>query len=63
MDDIVERYGLPRKYVSCPVCGQVYGHHNTGVCSVCEECSTCCTCEDDDRDIESADQFVRNMDI
>lgn len=42
MYDIIEKYGLPREYCSCPGCGRLYGHHNTKVCLHCSECSTCC---------------------
>ena len=42
--EIVEKWGLPRKDVSCPSCGELYGSHNTKVCVDCEECSRCCVC-------------------
>lgn len=58
MHDIVEKYGLPRKYCSCPSCGQLYGHHNTKVCTECEECSKCCTCENPKN--VSPDTFIKN---
>ena len=41
-DKINEKYGVPEEDVSCPGCGQIYGHHNTKVCKRCEECSSCC---------------------
>jgi len=44
MSDIVEKYGLPKKMVSCPHCGQLYGRKNRKVCLYCEECSKCCVC-------------------
>jgi hypothetical protein len=44
--DIVEKFGLPREYCSCPGCGQIYGHHKTKVCQDCAECSSCCKQQD-----------------
>lgn len=35
-------YRIPSKEISCPGCGQKYGHHNTSVCPDCQECSKCC---------------------
>lgn len=34
-------YGVPLGYISCPSCGQRYGHHNTKVDVFSEECSSC----------------------
>lgn len=58
--EIVEKWGLPRKDVSCPYCGRVYGHHNTKVCMTCEECSKCCRCVDD-KFYLSADDYVAGL--
>jgi hypothetical protein len=44
MSEIIEKFGLPREYCSCPSCNQIYGHHRTKVCKNCSECSKCCTC-------------------
>ena len=44
MTDYVKKYGLPRKMVSCPYCGDLYGTKNRQVCVNCEECSKCCEC-------------------
>jgi hypothetical protein len=44
--DIVEKFGLPREYCTCPGCGQLYGHHRTKVCENCAECSSCCKEQD-----------------
>ena len=57
--DIVEKYGLPKKDVSCPACGQVYGTHNRKVSSNCQECSQCCFCKD--KNMINADDFVRDL--
>lgn len=38
-----KKYGVPNKEISCPSCGQVYGHHNTKVDINSEECSKCAT--------------------
>lgn len=54
MYDIIEKYGLPRKYVSCPGCGRVYGHHNTKVDINSEECSSCVK----ERGAEAEAEFV-----
>ena len=42
--DIVEKYGYPRKEISCPSCGKVYGAYGRKVCTECAECSKCCEC-------------------
>lgn len=34
-------YGVPDKYVSCPGCGDLYGHNGTKVDLLSEECSDC----------------------
>jgi len=57
MYDIIEKYGMPREHVSCPGCGQVYGHHNTKVCKNCEECSLCCMCKTPN--LVKAEQFIK----
>lgn len=56
--DIIEKYGLPREYCSCPSCGQLYGHHNTKVCETCEECSTCCTCPPETKKLVTPEKFI-----
>ena len=56
--DIVEKYGLPRKDVSCPSCGNIYGAYNRRVCTTCEECSKCCSCGNSG--FVSAIQFINN---
>lgn len=60
--DIAKKYGVPRKYVSCPGCGQMYGHHNTKVCSYCEECSKCCSCKTKENHI-SAEEFIPTIEF
>jgi hypothetical protein len=57
--DIAEKYGLPRKHVSCPACGQVYGAYGRKVCNNCQECSQCCFCKD--KKMIDADDFVRDL--
>lgn len=37
-----KEYLVPKKMISCPGCGQRYGHHNTKVDLNSEECSSCC---------------------
>lgn len=38
---IDSKYGIPVEEISCPGCGQKYGHHNTKVDKISQECSTC----------------------
>lgn len=57
--DIVEEYGMPRKDISCPGCGRVYGAYNRRVCINCEECSKCCNCGDSG--FVSASQFIKHL--
>lgn len=57
--DIVEKFGLPRKDVSCPSCGRVYGAYKRRVCTNCHECSKCCNC--DHSGFVSAIQFVNYL--
>ena len=41
--DINKKYGVPKCYCSCPLCGRVYGSKLTGkyVDSISELCETC----------------------
>jgi len=41
MYNIDKIYGIPVEEISCPGCGQRYGHHNTKVDINSEECSSC----------------------
>lgn len=41
MYEIDEKYGVPLKEISCPGCGQRYGHDDTGVDMNSEECADC----------------------
>lgn len=41
MYNIDEKYVVLVKDISCPGCGQKYGHHNTKVDINSEECSKC----------------------
>ncbi len=38
---IDKKYHVPIENISCPGCGQKYGHHNTKVDINSEECSSC----------------------
>jgi len=51
-------YPVPKEMISCPACGQRYGHHNTKVCKNCEECSKCCMCEE--QKFVPAKQFIED---
>lgn len=39
--NIDKKYGVPLEEISCPGCGQKYGHHNTKVDLNTQECSSC----------------------
>lgn len=39
--NIHPKWRLPREDISCPECGQVYGHHKTMVETSTELCSAC----------------------
>ena len=41
MYSIDKDYMIPIEEISCPGCGQKYGHHNTKVDIKSEECSAC----------------------
>ncbi len=41
MSEIDEKYRLPLKEISCPGCGQRYGHDDTDVDMDSGECSEC----------------------
>lgn len=41
MEEYNLKYNCPRKEISCPDCGRIYGHHNTLVDEVNELCSVC----------------------
>lgn len=41
MYNIDKKYRVPIEEISCPGCGQKYGHHNTKVDTISEECSAC----------------------
>lgn len=38
---IDKKYQVPIEEISCPGCGQRYGHHNTKVDIHSQECSSC----------------------
>lgn len=56
---IDKKYRVPIEEISCPGCGQRYGHHNTKVCEECAECSTCCWC--DDKTLISPEEFIEEV--
>lgn len=61
MNDIVKKYGLPRKEVSCPSCGQLYGHHNTLVDEISEECAPCARVYKKPMRLVDVDTFMREV--
>ena len=60
--DLSDKYGVPKKFVSCPSCGDTYGTAGRMVCTKCEECTKCCQCKKP-KPID-AEEFIENyMDI
>jgi hypothetical protein len=62
MSNVAERFGVPKKEVSCMSCGKIYGHHRTEVCIHCVTCTTCCRREfiRQHRTVPS-DEFVKKI--
>lgn len=58
-EEIDDKYGIPKKEISCPSCGRKYGHHKTNVCKSCEECSSCCGCEN--QELIDSDNFIKDF--
>lgn len=63
MYNIDKTYLVPVEEISCPGCGQKYGHHNTKVDIHSEECSSCAKEFRNEKDIElvSAKDFIENI--
>lgn len=62
MYNIDKKYGVPREEISCPGCGQKYGHHNTKVDSISQECSKCATDSGyTDVELVSAEDFIEKV--
>lgn len=63
MYDINKKYGIPVEEISCPGCGQKYGHHNTKVDINSQECSACAKefRRVKDLDLVSAKEFIENI--
>lgn len=60
--NIDKKYGVPVELISCPGCGQKYGHHNTKVDTISEECSSCVKqYQRDEFDFVSAKDFIENF--
>lgn len=60
-DRIDKTYGVPLSEISCPGCGQKYGHHNTKVDVVTQECSSCVKERGGDQDdLVTAQDFIEN---
>lgn len=62
MYEIDEKYRVPVEEISCPCCGQRYGHDGTGVDLNSEECSECV--EEygyEDVRLVSAEDFIENV--
>lgn len=62
MYNIHPKYGVPREEISCPDCGQIYGHHNTKVDVESELCGPCAKKDGiDPSNFVSADDFISNL--
>ena len=58
---IDKKYGIPIKEISCPGCGQKYGHHNTNVDLNTEECSSCAKERGGDLNLVSSKYFIESI--
>lgn len=58
---ISKKYRVPLEEISCPGCGQIYGHHNTKVDLNSSECSTCVRYRNDKTDFVTAKEFIENI--
>lgn len=57
-----KKYGVPKEEISCPGCGQVYGHHNTKVDINSQECSKCAeNSEYPDIELMEADKYITEV--
>lgn len=63
MYSIDKIYMVPIQDISCPVCVQKYGHHNTKVDIKSQECSSCAKEFRSIKDIElvSAEYFIEKV--
>ena len=61
MCNIDKKYLIPLKEISCPSCGQRYGHHNTKVDKISEECSKCARRRYVSVELISADDFIQSI--
>lgn len=58
---IDKKYGVPVEQISCPGCGQKYGHHNTKVDLNSQECSTCAKERGEPVELVSAKIFIEDI--
>jgi hypothetical protein len=60
--DIDETYMVPMELISCPGCGERYGHNGTKVDMISAECSECvdrmCYVENE---LINADEFIHTI--
>ena len=59
--NIDKKYGVPVEHISCPGCGQKYGHHNTKVDLNSQECSSCAKERGGELNLVSAKDFIENI--
>lgn len=60
-DNIDKIYGIPTKEISCPGCGQKYGHHNTKVDINTQECSSCAKDRGEELKLVNAKYFIETI--
>lgn len=60
-DSIHHVYMIPYEYISCPGCGQVYGHHNTKVDLNSEECSKCAKDRGNELELVNSKYFIEEI--
>jgi len=58
MCDIDKKYGVPREEISCPSCGQKYGHHKTKVDTNTQECVPCAKLRGGEINEITAEEFI-----
>lgn len=58
---IDKKYGVPVEEISCPGCGQKYGHHNTKVDLNSQECSSCAKERGEPVELITAKEFIEKI--
>ena len=61
MYNIDKKYRIPVDEISCPGCGQKYGHHNTKVDLISQECSSCVKNSNKPMELVTSKEFIENV--